>query len=217
MKHSRFLSLLSVCLLVVFFSSCQQTTLEELPVYEPTELHGQDYLLNYFTPKVMFHYAYQDLDNQTHSGWIIDNKGTFYTYKSSVIKDFPNSPQMSESYFNGLLNISERVGKVDAETLVEHYKKIFHASQGQVETQASDEDANYQSSFYAYFFSNATSSLGMGSSSGGCSGGAGGNASATETRYNQVGLMRIGKENMKRNSALAVELVEWMKSVQAGM
>ena len=217
MKHLRFLSLLCACLMFVAFSSCERDTLKDLPVYEAKELSGKDYLLNYFTPKVMFHYAYRDLESETYSGWLIDNKGTLYTYKSDEVQDFPDYHQLSDLHFNRLLAASEPVGEIDVETLVEKYKKIYKASHGQIETAEANESSHFQAAYYAYFFSSSTSSSSGYSGSNGCGGGSVGSAPNSQTMYNQVKLARAGKENTRLNTNQASDLIDWMINVQLGI
>lgn len=199
---SRYYLLSLACLLFVLplLTSCEQA--EPLNIQtEFVEKTGTDYLNSYFTPPIMYHFAFIDENAAKYTGWIVDNKGKIRTYTLDEQVFSPTAFEILDTQMETLLEQSEVIDtEVDLEILVEYYKKNVVVAKADVQTLAENPDTETTTGFYSY-------SLSYGRDLESCG------ARSHNDRFQQTVLKSDGKESLKNKSHLTNDMVNWLEQL----
>ena len=124
MKSPFYLSAFVLLLASVLLSSCVQEPDFMTQPYQAQQLYGEDYLRNYTTPEVMFHFASVDEGWESVEGVVIDNQGRLFTYELEEVPfDFAEEIANKVLVNRLMAGGTTKASRVDLNDLVENFKK----------------------------------------------------------------------------------------------
>lgn len=151
MKSSLYFSAFALLLSSLFLSSCVNEPDFMTQPYQAQELYGEDYLRNYLTPEVMFHFATVDEGWETVDGIIIDKQGRLFSYELSEIPfDFAEEAANRDLVERLMASGTTKANKVDVHDLVENFKKIRRINRDKLLLDTSKPTDRYTQYLIAY-------------------------------------------------------------------
>ncbi|MEM7368321.1 MAG: hypothetical protein AAF587_06935 [Bacteroidota bacterium] len=206
MKSPLYFSFISLFLLSFVLMSCVQQTDILDPTYVPAELKGQDYLDNYTTPVIMFHYVSIDDESNSASGWMISNTGEVHQYQSSDVPFVLEGQQASISLIKRVLESSTvRDEKVDLVEMVEQYRKTHKIDREKLDITPSKGAAS-TSYFLAYDLDY----------NGQCEDGTCPGVEPSKTKVSQFIVKVEGNFIGKNSSIQAEQITSWLEDLKSG-
>ena len=123
------LSIFTLSLIII--SSCAKDDATNTEPIDYANLTGEQYLSLYTTPDIFFHYARFNENDESVTGWFVDNEGQVYTYDVETEVFDTDGPIIKKSRLSALIekaNLTDR--QIDLDDLVEYYKKTRAAASG---------------------------------------------------------------------------------------
>lgn len=196
-----------ITLSLFFFSTGCQPEDETVYEYTPTEYTGAEYLANYRTPSAMFVVAYQNLETQKRSGFLIDNQGNLKRLESVSFSLNPEGSTLHPATLQAMIDKGETVAQIDLDILVEQFKKIRLAARARTIQGEGNPNATENVEFYGI-------TLGVPgyAGAGNCQG-----APSSSSYFSQFMLKSEGVKSAFLNSGKATELANWLKEINAGV
>jgi len=192
------------CLFGLF--ACSKNDHQTFPT---PQTDNSQYLQQFQTPDVLFAFLEVAQDDQTTTGWLLDNNGLIARIPATQLSLDPLSGEISKAQIKTLRELAQPSGKtIPLDELGEYYHKTADLFNRPFIAENPDAQAATTAYFLAFDLYFEATECGSGPHAG---------APPSELQYTQILLKAEGARNGQIQSEAAREILTWLRQIGAGL